>query len=286
VGGGRLVALAAGQEHDPGHRGRHVVAQRGHGALGDLLDARLGGGVAPGDDHVRLEQHAVQPHPVTVQGGEDLGQGVAGGHLAALDGVVAVHQHLGLDDRDQPGLLGAGGEAPEGLGVGPDAAGGGDAVPDGDDRPPLGEPGLKVPVGGQPVGQAVQALGDLLAREPGQSLGPGVDLDPGNDALAGQDLGQWGAVGGPLAQGLVIQNDAADELGRPLGGEQQLAVGAAVVLGALDLDGVEALLDGAAALVRGQDALARGDQRRRRRGQLVCRHLQPPRCDWGPTVSG
>jgi hypothetical protein len=95
-----------------------VVAQAGHGGLGDLGDAGLGGAVAAGDDHVRLEQHAVQPHPVAAQGGEDRGQGVAGDLVAALDRVVAVHQHLGLDDRDQPGLLGEGGEAGQGLGVG------------------------------------------------------------------------------------------------------------------------------------------------------------------------
>ena len=111
----------------------------------------------------------------------------------------------------------------------------GDALADADDRPPLGEPGPQVAVGGQPVGQAVEALGDLLAREAGQAGGALVDLDPGDDALAGQDLGQGGAVGGRLAQGLVVEDDAADELGRPLGGEQQLAVGAAVLLGRLDV---------------------------------------------------
>jgi hypothetical protein len=253
-----------------------MVTQGGQGRGRDLLGPGLGGAVAAGQDHVRLEQDAVQADPVAVQGGEDLGQGVAGGPVAALDGVVAVHQDLGLDDRDQPGLLGGGGEAAKGLGVGGDAAEAGDALADGDDGPPLGEPGLKVAELDQAAGQAVEALGDLLALEAGQPGGAGVDLDPGDDPLAGQDLGQRGAVGGALAQRLVIQDDAADVLGRPLGGEQQLAVGAAVVLGRGDLDGVEALLDGAAALVGGQDALARGDQRRRGRGQLVCSHLNLP----------
>jgi hypothetical protein len=195
--------------------------------------------------------------------------------------VVAVHQHLGLDDRDQPGRLGAGGEAAQRLGVGPDAAVAGDVLADGDDRPPLGEPGPELAVLGQPPVKAVKALGDLLAREAGQGGGAGVDLDAADDALAGEDLRQRRAVGGPLAQGLVVEDDAADELGRPLGGEQQLAVVPAVLLGGLHLDRGEALLDGAAALVGGQDALAGGDQRPGRRGQLV-RHPDTSPLDLGP----
>jgi hypothetical protein len=223
---------------------------------------------------------------VAAEGGEGLGQGVPGRPVAALDGVVAVHQHLGLDDRDQPGLLGEAGEAGQGLGVGGDAAEAGQALADADHRPPLGEPGPQVAVAGQPVGQAVQALGDLLAREASQAGGAGVDLDAGDDALAVQHLGQGGAVGGGLADGLVVEDDAGDELGRLGGGEQQLAVGAAQVLGRLDVDGGEALGDGAAALVGGQDALAGGDQRRRGRGQLVCGHAVPPLGSGLPTVSG
>ena len=36
---------------------------------------------------------------------EDRVQRVLGHVVAALDRVVAVHQHLGLDDRHEPGLL-------------------------------------------------------------------------------------------------------------------------------------------------------------------------------------
>src|SRR4029453_8139740 len=163
-------------------------------------------------------------------------------------------------------------EAAQGLSVGADAAEAWDVGADGDDRPPLGEAGPQRAVGDQAVGQAVQALGDLLAGEPGQGGGAGVDLDPRDDPLAGQDLGQGGAVGGALAQGLVVADDPADELGRPLGGEHPLPEGATGVLGGGGLEGVEALLDGAAALVGGQDALARSDQRRRSHGQLVGGH--------------
>jgi hypothetical protein len=53
----------------------------------------------------------------------------------------------------------------------------------------------------------------------------------------------------------------ADVVLRALGCEEQLAVGAPVVLGRLGPDRVEALLDRAVALVRRQDSLALGDKR-------------------------
>jgi hypothetical protein len=129
--------------------------------------------------------------------------------------VVAVHQDLGLHDGDQPSVLAGGGEAGQGLGIGGDAAVGGDALADGDDRPPLGEPGPQLAVLDQPVEQAIQALGDLLTGKAGQGGGAGVDLDAGDDALVLEDLGQGGAAGRPLAQGLVVEDDPADELVRP-----------------------------------------------------------------------
>ena len=46
-----------------------------------------------------------------------------------------------------------------------------------------------------------------------------------------------------------------------LGGEEEVAVGAPVLLGRLDADLVEPLLDRAGALVGGEDALAGGDDR-------------------------
>ena len=52
---------------------------------------------------------------------------------AAFERMAAVHQHLGLDDGHQPGLLRQRGEAGERLGVGVDATPAGDAVADGDD---------------------------------------------------------------------------------------------------------------------------------------------------------
>ncbi len=65
-----------------------------------------------------------------------------------------------------------------------------DALADRDDGAPLREPRAELAVLRQPLAQAVEALGDLLARRAGQILGAGVDLDAGDDALAGEDLGE------------------------------------------------------------------------------------------------
>src|SRR5262249_31291892 len=102
---------------------------------------------------------------------------------------------------------------------------------------------------------------DGLAREAGERLGAGIDLDSGDDALLGQVLRKRRAVLGLLADGLVVKNDAADRLGRAGRGEQHLAVGAAVRPGRLQPDAVEALLDGAARLVRRENPLALGHHR-------------------------
>src|SRR5207237_5695773 len=65
-----------------------------------------------------------------------------------------------------------------------------------------------------------------------------------------------------LPDRLVEQDDAADVLLDPVGGEEEIAVAAAGLLCRLDADRVETLLDRAVALVRGEDPLALGDDRR------------------------
>ena len=183
------------------------------------------------------------------------------GHLgAAFDRMLAVHQHLGLDDRHQPGLLRQRGETGERLGVGMDAGGAGEVRADGNHRAPLGEAGAELVVLGQPVAEAVETLGHHLAGGAGEGLGALVDLDAGDDALAAQRLDERAAVGGALAERLVEQDDARDELARAGGGEQDLAVRAAVLLGRFDVDRREALLDRRRRLVGREDPLAGGDQ--------------------------
>src|SRR5439155_9959570 len=78
--------------------------------------------------------------------------------------------------------------------------------------------------------------------------------------LALEQLRERRSVRGALADRLVEEDDAADVVAGALRREQQVAVGAAVLLGRLDADLVEALLDRAVAFVGGEDALAGRDK--------------------------
>src|SRR4029077_16380864 len=96
--------------------------------------------------------------------------------------------------------------------------------------------------------QPVETFGYRLALGVCERLRAQVDLDPGDDPLGGEQLREGRAVVGLLPDRLVVENDPADELLGARRREQQVAVGAAVLLGRLDADRVEALLDGAGAL--------------------------------------
>src|SRR6185312_7594571 len=122
---------------------------------------------------------------------------------------------------------------------------------------PFGEPRAQLVIFGQTLAQAVETLGDGVARKAGQRLGTAIDLDARNSARSLDQIDQLGAVRSALADRLVIENNARDVV---LHGvrrtEKKLAVVATAVLGRLHLDGVEALLDGAGAFVGGEDTLA------------------------------
>src|SRR5262249_41855418 len=75
-----------------------------------------------------------------------------------------------------------------------------------------------------------------------------------------------------LADRLVEEDDAADELLRARRREEQVPVRAPVLLGGVDADRVEALLDRAVALVGGEDPFPLGDERARGLVQLGVRH--------------
>src|SRR5205823_1996754 len=87
-----------------------------------------------------------------------------------------------------------------------------------------------------------------------------VDLDPGDDALALEQLRERRSVRRRLADRLVEQDHPRDVLLGALRREEQVAVRTPVFLRRLDADRVEALLDRPLALVGGQDPLAVGDE--------------------------
>ena len=266
--GRELVRLAAGQERDPRHRRRHGALEHLERALGHFLYARLLLARRAGDDHRRLEHHLLEPHALVVERVEHRVQRPLGHFLAALDGVVAVHQHLGLDDGHEAGGLADRSVARERVGVGPDAGGGRNAVADGDHRAPLGELRADLDVLLAALGEAVEAFGDGFARAQRHRLGARIDLDAGEDAVAIQKLHERRAVEALLAERLVVEDHAGDvvaELGRV---EQHVAVGAAVLLDVLEADALEALFDGAGGLVGGKDALALGHHGMRDFGEV------------------
>ena len=166
------------------------------------------------------------------------------------------------------------GVARERVGVRPEAVLARDALADRDHGAPLGEACAERAVLLEALAQAVEALGDRLARRERERLGAAVDLDPRDDPLPREQLRERRPVGGRLADRLVEEDHAADVLRGAVGREEQLAVGAAGLLRRLDADGVEALRDRAGALVGGEDPLAGGDERPC--GCLELGHHGPP----------
>lgn len=254
-GGGLLVRLPPGQEHDARHGCRDGLAQHGDRRLGDLRVVHLPGAVDAGQDHVRLEERVLQPDTVppelVVEDGEDLG-----GRLGTPVQVVGTrHQHLRLDDGRETGLLGERGVPRQRVCVRLRARGRRQAVPDPQHRTPLGEPRPERDVLLQAATQAVEALGHHLVREPGERRHPPVDLDPRDDAPPREDLRERRAVLRALPQRLVEEDDAADVLLDAGAGEQQLPVGATKLLRRLQPDRRQSLGDRREALVGGQDAL-------------------------------
>ena len=108
---------------------------------------------------------------------------------AGVDRVVGVHQHLGLDDRDEACLLADGRVAGERVRVRADAAARGNAVADRDHGSPLGEARAERDVLLAALRQAVEAERDDLAGVQRERLRAGVDLDPRDDALAASSCG-------------------------------------------------------------------------------------------------
>ena len=203
-----------------------------HRGVGHLVHGCLLGQAKPGSTMLGFRIMPSSSHPLRVKLVEDRSQHCLRHLAAALQGVLAVHEHFRLDDRDQSGFLAQRGIARQRLRVGLDAAPAGNAVAHGDDRAPLGEAGAHLRSTPQAVAQAVQAFGDLLAGMAGQVLGAGVDLDAGDDArLRSSDLDEGSAVSVSLADRLVVQDRAADALAETGRGHDQFPIGAPRLLG-------------------------------------------------------
>ena len=276
---GELGGLASGQERDAADgRGdrRLKTGERGAGDQGRPLLLRT---VQARQHHVRLQDHCLQRHTLRVQRIEH-GAQYRMGHLAApLNRVAAVHQHLGLDDRHEAGLLAQGGVAGQRMRVGRDAAWAGQAVTDAYHGPPLGETRTHQCVLLQPGPQPVQTLGDLLAGMQREGLGADIHLDPWDHARFDEPVDEPRAVPVALPDGLVIQDGAADMHAQARRRHEQLAIGAPGRLGLRDPGCGEALVAGARALIHREQAAAGADEGLRRAreaggAQIAAPHIQ------------
>ena len=109
--------------------------------------------------------------------------------------MVAVHEHLGLDDPHQLGLLAQSRIARKGVGIRPDRVVARDVLAlDREDGSPLREARAQPAILLEALAEPVEALRDrLLARER-ERLRALVDLDPGDDSLGVERLRERGAV--------------------------------------------------------------------------------------------
>lgn len=194
-----------------------------------------------------------------MEGLHDLSEDALGDLSAHVDVVVAISEDLGLDDGDESILLTDCCVSGEGV-CGLESCGlGGSALADLDDCSPLGESCALGVVVSASLGKAVKSGGRVLIVGPWDHHESLVDLDAWDDALALEELGEGGAVGGFLVEGLFEEDDSGDVILESLGGEEQLSVGLSVGLYVLNVDLLESLADGASGLVGGKDTEARSD---------------------------
>src|SRR6266516_1130935 len=97
-------------------------------------------------------------------------QSFFGDLLATLDSMAAIHENLWLYNRRQPGFLAQSGETSQRMGVNRNAGLAGSALANGDDCAPFAETGAKIEIFFEALPQAIQTLGNFLAREIRQRL--------------------------------------------------------------------------------------------------------------------
>ena len=221
-----------------------------------------------GKHHARLEQHGFERDALPVQRMEDGMQDLLGDLAAAFDRVVAVDQHLGLDDGNEALLLADGGVAGEGMRVllhgEPARQHRGNVV----DRTPLREARALLAVALQALHESVESFGDLVTGRVRQRHLAPVNLDARNDAALLEQLRERRAVAGLLAERLLVEDHAAHRLRQLRRAEQHVAPRTPVLLGGFDADRGETFGDRGIALVGGEQALGRLHHRSDRALQL------------------
>ena len=99
------------------------------------------------------------------EGIEDRLQHVPGDLFTPFDGVRAIHEHFGFDDRNEALLLAEGGITSECGCVGTHAHRARQAVADRNHRPPFGEARADLAVILEAISEPIESLGDSFARD-------------------------------------------------------------------------------------------------------------------------
>ncbi|MFZ2172677.1 MAG: hypothetical protein WAW17_01315 [Rhodococcus sp. (in: high G+C Gram-positive bacteria)] len=107
---------------------------------------------------------------------------------------------------------------------------------------------------------SAQAFGDLFSGVTGHRCRAEVDLDARGDPGFAQHAQEWHPVGGVLPDRLVADDDAADAVPEPRGGDDQFPVGAAGLLGLGNPEPGEAPVAGGDRYVDRQRTLVVGHQ--------------------------
>src|SRR5579863_9886000 len=140
AGRGQLSRLTAGKKRDTRHSGGDSAQEALHGGVGDFFVGVLVRTLQSGYDHIGLEDHALQQDTLGDELREECVLGPFGDFGTELHGVVAIHQHLRLDDGNDPGFLAKSCIESENECVGIDARIAWDSVADGYDCATRGAP--------------------------------------------------------------------------------------------------------------------------------------------------
>ena len=127
-----------------------------------------------------LQHHAFEFDALDAQFLERLVQHALGHIMAAVDVVIAVHQHFRLHDRHDLRRLAQRRIARQRMRVDADRGHGRDAAADIYHRAPFGEARAALVIFLQSLGELVETDRDHLAGAAGQGLRAFVDLDAGN----------------------------------------------------------------------------------------------------------
>ena len=165
-----------------------------------------------------------------IQTVKDAFQRLLGDFEVPFNRMFPIHEHLRLHDRHYVTFLTKRRIARQRLRVCVNACGCGNFLADRDDGAPFGKARAQLPIFRQPVAQAVQALGDFLAREICHRFGALIDLDSRNDPLLLQRFDERATVASLLPNRFVKQDHAADKFVCTLGGKQNFPIRAPVLL--------------------------------------------------------